>query len=520
MVALAAAGLLVLMGQGQAGAQDKGTLRVVPETLTRILDPHFTTSFTTRDFGYLVYDTLFAVDEKFEPRPQMVDTWTVSADRLVYTFTLRPGLKWHDGTPVTVEDCIASLKRWGQRDSMGALLMKNVSALTPVDTSSFKLELKEPYGLVLESLGKVGTIVPFMMPKRLADTPATEQVKEIIGSGPYKFVAAEFQPGNRIVLVRNDAYVPRKETPSWASGAKIARLPRIEMLSFPDMQTQVNALMSGEVDYLERIPADLLPLIEKDANTRAVVLNSLGFQGIMRMNHLIPPFDNVKVRQAVARAIDQETYMKAVVGNPALYKVCPAMFVCGTSLASDAGAPRRDLAEARRLLKESGADLTKPVVMLHVSDAPAIAASGFVTQQLLRDLGFTVDLQAMDFQTFATRRLNIKPAAEGGWNIAHTTNTSVDQASPISSPPMNAAGHPAGWWGWARDAEIEAMRAAFARTSDAAERKALAEKIQIRAYDQVLYLPLGQFVGAAAMRKSLKGVIPAPAMLLYNIEKE
>lgn len=518
VAALAAVG--VLMGAGQAQSQDRNTLKVVPETLTRILDPHFTTSFTTRDFGYLVYDTLFAVDERFEPKPQMVDTWTVSPDRLIYTFTLRPGLKWHDGAPVTAEDCIASLKRWGQRDGMGALLMKNVAALTATGPSSLRLELKEPYSLVLESLGKAGTIVPFMMPKRLADTPATEQVKEIIGSGPYKFVASEFQPGNKIVLVRNDAYVPRSEPPSWASGAKIAKMARIELLSFPDMQTQVSALMNGEVDYLERIPADLLPLIENDAGTRAIILNSLGFQGIMRMNHLVPPFDNVKARQAVARAIDQEIYMKAAVGNPALYKVCPAMFVCGTALASDAGAPKRDLAEAKRLLKESGVDLGRPVVMLHVTDAPAVAASGFVTQQVLRELGFTVDMQPMDFQTFATRRLNIKSTAEGGWNIAHTTNTSIDQASPISSPPMNAAGYPAGWWGWAKDADIEAMRAEFARTTDAAARKALADKIQIRAYEQVTYLPLGQFVGATAIRKSLKGVIPAPAMLLYNIEKE
>ena len=298
-----------MVGDGTCGrallaappAQAQSVLRVAPETLSRILDPHFTTSFTTRDLGYLIYDTLFAVDDKFEPKPQMVESYTVSPDKLTYTFVLRPGLKWHDGQPVTAADCVASIRRWASRDSMGQMLTRFLASLEAADASTIKLVLKEPYGMVLDSLAKVGAPVPFMMPERIARTPGSEQVKEIIGSGPYKFRADLHEPGVKIVLEKFADYKPRSEPPNWASGAKIAKLDRIEMLGMPDAQTQVSALIRGEVDYLERVPADLLPLLDAKSGAKAEVVSKLGFQAIMRMNHLQPPFDNIKVRQAVAQ---------------------------------------------------------------------------------------------------------------------------------------------------------------------------------------------------------------------------
>src|SRR5712664_1845097 len=284
-----------------APAQSQSVLRVAPETLSRILDPHFTTSFTTRDLGYLVYDTLFAVDENFEPKPQMVESYTVSPDKLAYTFVLRPGLKWHDGQPVTAADCVASIRRWASRDSMGQTLTKFLASLDAADANTIKLVLKEPYGLVLDSLAKVGAPVPFMMPERIARTPGGEQVKDIIGSGPYKFRADLHEPGVKIVLEKFADYKPRSEPPSWASGAKLAKIDRIEMLGLPDAQTQVSALIRDEVDYLERIPADLVPLLDSNSGAHAEIVSRFGFQAIMRMTHLQPPFDNVKVRQAIAR---------------------------------------------------------------------------------------------------------------------------------------------------------------------------------------------------------------------------
>ena len=515
---LALAGALA--AAAPATAQSPSLLRVVPETLSRILDPHFTTSFTTRDLGYLIYDTLFAVDDTFTPKPQMVESYTVSPDKLTYVFVLRPGLKWHDGQPVTAADCAASIRRWASRDSMGQTLAKFLASLEPTDSSTLKLVLKEPYGLVLESLGKVGAPVPFMMPERIAKTPGNEQVKEIIGSGPYKFRADLHEPGVKIVLEKFADYKPRSEPPNWASGGKIAKLDRVEMLGLPDAQTQVSALIRGEVDYLERVPADLLPLLAAQSGAKAEVVSKLGFQAIMRMNHLQPPFDNLKVRQAIAKAVDRSLYAAVVAGDPSFATDCAAVFGCGMPYESKDGIPARDMTAAKAMLAEAGVDFSKPLVMLHVANAPGIAALGNVTRQVLVDLGFKVDMQAMDFQTFATRRLNTKPVSEGGWNLAHTTNTVPDQGNPLSNPFLVATGPPASAWGWPTDPATEALRLKFATAADAAAQKAIANEIQVRSYEQVLYLPLAQFTAPSAWRSTLQGVLKSPAMLLYNIDKK
>jgi peptide/nickel transport system substrate-binding protein len=345
-------------------------------------------------------------------------------------------------------------------------------------------------------------------------------VKEIIGSGPYRFRADLHEPGVKIVLEKFADYKPRSEPPSWASGAKLAKIDRIEMLGLPDAQTQVSALIRGEVDYLERVPADLLPLLDAKSGAKAEVVSKFGFQAIMRMNHLQPPFDNPKVRQAIAKAIDRSMYTAVVAGDPSYATDCAAIFGCGMPYESKEGIPARDVATAKAMLKEAGVDMSKPIVMLHVANAPGIAALGNVTRQLLVDLGFQVEMQAMDFQTFATRRLNTKPVSEGGWNIAHTTNTVPDQGNPISNPFLVALGAPASAWGWPTDPKTEELRLKFATAPDAATRKAIAAEIQARAYEQVLYLPLAQFTAPSAWRDNLQGVLKSPVMLLYNIDKK
>src|SRR6266511_1119677 len=197
-----------------------GTLRFVPHADLKILDPIWTTAYITRNHGYLVYDTLFATDANLKVQPQMVDKWSASGNKMRWTFTLRDGLKFHDGQPVTAEDCVVSLKRWGARDTVGRLLLASVGKLVAVDRKTFTLELEQPFGLVLEALGKPSSNVPFIMPARLAATDPNEQVKETIGSGPYRFVKDDWQTGNRVVYARNPDYVPRPEAPSGAAGGQ------------------------------------------------------------------------------------------------------------------------------------------------------------------------------------------------------------------------------------------------------------------------------------------------------------
>ena len=270
----------------------------------RVIDPGFTTAYITRDHGYMVYDTLLATDANFKIQPQMAD-WKVSDDKLTYTFTLRDGLKWHDGTPVTAEDCVASLKRWGRNDGMGQKLMDFTASLEAPDAKTIVLKLKEPYGLVLESIGKPSSLVPFMMPKRLAETPQGQQIPEQIGSGPFKFVKAEFQPGVKAVYEKNTDYVPRKEPASWTSGGKVVKVDRVEWITMADAQTAVNALQSGDIDFMEAPPYDLLPVLEANPDLKIDVLNKFGFQTLGRMNFLNPPFDNVKVRRASQKPVKE-----------------------------------------------------------------------------------------------------------------------------------------------------------------------------------------------------------------------
>ena len=498
------------------------TITAVMHSDLRIIDPLFTTAYITRDHGYMVYDTLLATDSNFKIQPQMADV-KVSDDKLTYTFTLRDGLKWHDGAPVTAEDCVASLKRWGRNDSMGQKLMDFTASIEPIDARSFALKLKEPYGLVLESIGKPSSYVPFMMPKRMAETPAGQQMKEQIGSGPFKFVAAEFQPGVKAVYEKNKDYVPRKEPASWTAGGKVVKVDRVEWITMADAQTAVNALQSGDIDFMEIPPFDLLPVLAANKDLKVDTLSKFGFQTAGRMNFLYPPFDNVKVRRAALMALNQKDVLDALVGNPEYYKVCGAVFICDTPLATDAGSESlvkgNGMAEAKKLLASSGYDGT-PIVILAPGDVVTLKAQPIVAAQLLRDAGFKVDVMATDWQTVVSRRASQKPPREGGWNMFFTNFTSADVDNPIASSPVGGRGRNGGWFGWAEDAKVEQLKDAFARASSPEQQKKIAADIQRQVYDQVIYIPLGQYLVASAWRKSLTGVLGGPATpVFWNIDK-
>src|SRR5215831_17229995 len=470
------------------------TITAVMHSDLRIIDPIFTTAYITRDHGYMVYDTLVATNANFKVQPQMAD-WKISDDKLTYTFTLRDGLKWHDGTPVTAEDCVASLKRWGKVDGMGQKLMDFTASIEAADPKTITLKLKEPYGLVLESIGKPSSRVAFMMPKRLAETPPDKQIPEQIGSGPFKFVQAEFQPGVKAVYEKNPDYVPRKEPASWTAGGKVVKVDRVEWLTMADAQTAVNALQSGDIDFMENPPFEMLPILESNPDLTIEVLNKFGFQTLGRMNFLHPPFDNVKVRRAALLAMNQKDVLDALVGNPKFYKICGAFFVCGTPLETEVGAETlvkgSGMAEAKKELAASGYDGT-PIVIMAPGDVVTLKAQPVVAAQLLREAGFKVDLQATDWQTVVSRRASQKPPKEGGWNMFFTNWVAADVMNPIANVSIGGRGKNGGWFGWAEDARIEQLKEAFVRASTPEDQKKIAAEIQKEAYDQVIYIPLGQ----------------------------
>src|SRR5580765_1015964 len=352
-----AAALGLALAASSASAQQK-VLKFIPQADLRILDPIATTAYITRNHGYMVYDTLFAMDEKFQVKPQMIDKHELSKDRLTYTFTLRDGLKFHDGQPVRAADCIASIDRWSKRDALGQKLAESTESWTAVNDKTFRLKLKKPFPLTLEALAKPSSNVPFIMPERVAKTDAFKNIEDATGSGPFKMVKEEWVPGSKVVYVKNTDYVPRKEPPSWASGGKVVKVDRVEWIYIPDSATAAAALNAGEADIWEQLPPDLIPVLSKNKDIKVENIDPLGSMGMIRFNFLYPPFNNAKMRQAVLYAIDQNDYVLGIAGDAKNGHTCYSYFTCGTPLSSDVGAEpmkgKRDFEKAKALIKESG----------------------------------------------------------------------------------------------------------------------------------------------------------------------
>ncbi|WP_407158458.1 ABC transporter substrate-binding protein [Bradyrhizobium sp. STM 3557] len=372
---LAAAVVAMSFGPGSECAQAT-IVKAVMQSGLRVTDPILSTAFTARDHGYMIYDTLLGLDRDFHIRPQMAD-WKVSGDGKLYTFTLRSGLKWHDGAPVTADDCIASIKRWASVDTTGMPLMQMVKEIRKVDDNNFEIELTQPTSLLLSGLAKLSSRPAFMMPKRVADTSASTAISDYVGSGPFRFVVSEFQPGLRAVYEKNIDYVPRSEPASWTAGGKVVNVDRVEWVTMPDQSIAVSALQNGEIDFLQQVPFDLLPVLESNSDVTVKVLDELGAWTYFRMNHLYPPFDNRLVRQAAIAAVGQEDVLKALVGNPKYYQTCAAVMGCGNPNGDSYGAEwviPSDIERAKALLKEAKYDGT-PVVVLQPTDIAMLWAS-------------------------------------------------------------------------------------------------------------------------------------------------
>jgi peptide/nickel transport system substrate-binding protein len=510
-----------LLRRAQAAGADSKLLRFIPQSDLRVLDPIWTTAYVTRNHGYMVYDTLFAIDHKFKPHPQMVGEWSVSPDKLTYKFALRDGVKFHDGAPVRGIDCTTSLQRWMARDALGQTLATAISEMQGGNDKTFSIRLKEPFPLLIGALAKISSLAPFIMPERLAKTDPYQQVKEVVGSGPFKFVANEFRPGSLIVYVKNNDYVPRDEPPDWAAGGKVVKVDRVEWHVIPDITTKTGAMQSGEDDWWENPPGDLWPVLAANPDVYLTSFDPIRGTGCVRFNWLYPPFDNVKMRQAVMMVASQPDFMTAFVGDRKNWDVCGSFFTCGGPMASDAGAKvltgARDYEAAKQLIKQAGYN-GEPIILLDAVDQPLIHAEALVATDEMRKLGLNVQYTASDWGTVVTRRAVAKPPAAGGWNVFQTGWNGADLLDPSTNVMLRANGRKA-WFGWPTDAQLENLRTEWLKAEDEEERQGIAAKIQQRAFEVVPYVPTGQFEAKTAFRKNVKGYNSAPALFMWNIEK-
>ena len=517
---LAATGGLSMPALSQGAAAR--TLKFVPQANLANFDPIWGTQYVVRNAAALVWDTLYGLDATLQPQRQMVESEEVSDDGLVWTFKLRSGLKFHDGEPVLAKDVVASLTRWSVRDPMGQMIKAIQNELTAVDDKTFKWALKAPYPKMLLALGKNSTPCAFIMPERIAQTDPFKQIPEYIGSGPMKFAKGEWVPGAKAVFEKFADYAPRQEKASWLAGGKQMLVDRIEWVVIPDPATAAAALQNGEVDWWESPITDLVPSLKKNKNIEVDIADPLGNIGSFRMNHLHPPFNDVKVRRAVLAALNQEDYMRALVGDDtALWKTLPGFFTPGTPLYTEEGGEilkgKRDLAVAKKLLAESGYS-GQPVTCVVAQDQPITKAQGDVTADLLKQIGMNVDFVATDWGTVGSRRAQKTPPGQGGWGMFHTWHAGADCINPAAYNAIRANGDKA-WFGWPTSETVEKEVVSWFEAKNLDEEKAAVKRLNKAALDDVVYAPTGFFLSYTAWRKNVSGITKGPLPFFWGVSK-
>jgi len=498
------------------------TLRFVPQANLTSLDPIWTTAAVTENHGWTVFDTLYGMTDDLRVQPQMAQGHTVSDDGLTWSIRLRDGLRWHDNEPVRAQDCAPSLARWARRDTFGQSLGAVVDAWEAADDRTIRIKLKSRFPLLLEALAKPAAVVPFMMPERLARTDPFQQVTEMVGSGPFRFLRDEYVSGSRVAYAKFDGYVPRQEAASRTAGGKIANFDRVEWTIMPDSATASAALQAGEIDWWEQINADLAPRLRRTRGVEVAVLNTLGYIGVARFNQLHAPFNNPAIRRALLGAITQEDFLRGVTGNdPSAFKQCLSMWPCGTTYesttANTAMQGARDLDAVRAAIRAAGYNGEK-VVIINPTDFPTIGPFGQIMADLLKRLGMNVDLVETDWGSVVQRRASKEPPERGGWSIFHTWWPGVSIINPAVNATLRGQGD-RGWFGWYDNPRVEAAASQWLLAETEAEQKRLADVIQRESFEQVPILPLGQFFISTAYRSGLSGFVQGSGAYPWNVRR-
>jgi peptide/nickel transport system substrate-binding protein len=521
LAGLAAPFAAPLQAHAQAPASPS-TLRVVLVNDLASLDPVVSTAAFVRNHGFMNYDQLFALDSKGEAKPQMVGDWSVSPDGMSYSFTLREGLAFHDGTPVRAADAVASVKRWAQRDVVGRALAAATASMEATGERTFTIKLSRPFALVTEALARPTASALFVMPERVASTPANQAFTDPMGSGPFIFQKDQWRVGDRAVYLRNPAYKPRPEPADGLAGGKVAMVERIEWRAIPDQATAAAALQSGEIDLIEQPSPDILPTLERNPQIRTMALNPIGSMVWLRLNHTQPPFDNPKVRQALLFLVNQKENLDAAGIRPSeQVPYCPAYFLCGTPLESSAGAMglrEADIARAQALLKEGGYAGQK-VVFLNAADSPINNAVTLTMAEAFRKGGLNMDVVTTDWATLTQRRNKREPIDQGGWNIFVTVANVLDGGSPLTNLYL-ASPCQGGLAGWPCDQKLEDLRRSWWEERDPAKRRAILDDVHAQAYQSLPYINAGQFRTLAAYRSNVSGLRATTIPVFWGVEKK
>ncbi|RVT98606.1 ABC transporter substrate-binding protein [Rhodovarius crocodyli] len=504
-----------------AGAQPAKVVKFVPQADLALLDPVFTTGLVTRNHGFLVYDQLYGLDDSFNPQPQMVDGHVIEDDGKTWKLTLRDGLRFHDGTPVLARDAVASINRWTQTDAFGQTLRAATDELSAPSDRVIQFRLKKPFPLLPTALAKPSAFCP-VMPERLANTPFNQQVTEMVGSGPFRYLANERVAGSRNVYAKFAEYVPRASgTASFAAGPKVVHIDRVEWVTLPDAATAAAALQAGEVDWWEQPQPDLLPLLRRNRNIRVEAKERGGLMGMIRFNHLVPPFDNPAIRRAFLAGVNQTEYMQAVMGEErSLWNDRCGFFLPGSPSGNEAGLEvmtgPRDLEKVKRDLQAAGYKGER-VVFVVPTDLPSLNAMSLLAADMFRKVGINLDYQALDWGTVLPRLANREGLDRGGWSVWCNYIPGIIATSPATQSYARGIGR-AGTFGWPESARLEALRDQYMDATDPAEQRRLCEEIQQQAWQDVPYIPTGAWMQPFAFRSNITGMLNG-FPLFHNIRK-
>lgn len=502
-------------------AQTRKTLRFVPRYALSALDPVTTTDPVARICGLAVYESLYATDQNLIPRPQMAAGHSIDQDGKRWTITLREGLRFHDGEPVLARDCVASIGRWTKRDLLSRSWTPYLDALEAPDDRTIVFRLSRPFHGLAFALGKpLSNILP-IMPSRLAATDPMKPLTELIGSGPFRFLANEFSPGQFAAFAPFEAYRPREEPADGTAGGRRVMIDRLEWPAIPDPATAANALMTGEVDWVETPSFDLLPALRGHRGVTVGRLNQYGVFALILLNHLQGPTANRGIRQAIMAAIDPVEVMQALVGDDHEQYTAPVgVFVPGSPSANTKGLERlggrKSAADVRTMLDAAGY-AGERLVVLHISDNPVDDIEAQVVVGRLRAVGMNVDDVVTDAGTAYQRRTSKGPLEKGGWSMSISNVDGAAHLNPLVALGLRTG--PAAIFGWPRDPRMEELRTAWVESTDENEQRHLAEDIQDEALKEVVIIPLGQIFRPSAWRNSVDGIVHAVVPLFWNVRK-
>jgi len=479
-----------------------GVLRIAHTGEPPTIDLQWTTGAPTQDVAIHIFEGLFALSGRYEPKPMLVDRWSSTPDRRTYAFSLRRGVLFHHGREMTASDVVASLQRWGRIAARGRELFNNVVTLTARDAYTVEMRLREPNALVPLALA-ISSQGAVIYPRDVIEDAGTGPIKRFIGTGPYRFV--EHAPDVRVRLERFDRYVPRDDPADGQAGRRVAYFDGIDFLPVPDASVRIAGVIRGDYDFAHSIPSDEFARLSAIRSVRPLVITTPQWAGFM-FNHRSPLTGSRALRRAIVAALDEEAILQGTFGPRQFWRITPSFFPREHPLYSEAGGEiyrRHSLTEARRLLTEAGY-AGRPIRWMVSGEMPHHLSAATIAKAQLERVGLVIDLQVMDFATLATRR-----ARPDGWDVFTATFGFVPD--PAFLLPLQPA-----FPGWYDDREMQALMELLRRHADPAVRLAIWQRAQRRFYEEAVAVRLGDWFPLLLHRAELQGEVAGPGTFHWN----